>query len=84
MLTPDRSPLRHVSTGTSMVTKGIGWPLQCRCSLRRLSQIPGRTPGHAPAAAVGNCLAGFLTREGRGGADGSGRDHVADRRDRAY
>src|SRR5262249_14370323 len=43
MLTPDRYPLRHLSTGTSMVTKGSGWQLQCRCSLSRLSQRGTKT-----------------------------------------
>ena len=44
MITPDRYPIRHLSKGKSVVTKGIGWRLQCRCSLSRLSRRCTRTP----------------------------------------
>ena len=38
MIIPDRYPFRNLSTGKSVVTKGIGWRLRCRCSLSQLSR----------------------------------------------
>ena len=43
-LTSDRYPIRYLAQGKSVVTKGIGWQLQCRCSLSRLSRRCTRTP----------------------------------------
>src|SRR5215211_5542360 len=52
MSPPDCYPTRHLSQGKSVVTKGSGWQLQCRCSLSRPSQRCTRTPLSAPLSKV--------------------------------